>query len=172
MQEPKVPRKDDRSENHLKWLVENRSANQQATLELFVALTQNESVISSNIVYAEVSQELAGIAFSLWRAVFLNDLTEEIEEQMVDVKAFLGSLISNNAIGYPQDRSAREWTFSYYLSDARFRLQNLASRPPPIIDPSDVEEAARSAKEDCEIAQRVFEKAVREFARLTSPPGA
>ncbi len=107
-----MPRKDDRSENHLKWLVENRSANQQATLGLFVALTQNESVISSNIVYAEVSQELAGIAFSLWRAVFLNDLTEEIEEQMVDVKAFLGSLISNNAIGYPQDRSAREWTFS------------------------------------------------------------
>jgi hypothetical protein len=99
------------------------------TLELFVALTENESVISSNVVYAQLSQELAGIAFSLWRAVFLSDLTGEAEEQLVDVTAFLGALISNNSIGYPQDRIAREWTFTYYLSDARFQLQSLASRP-------------------------------------------
>jgi len=165
-----LARKDDRSENHLQWLVENRSANQRATLELFVTLTQNESAISSNIVFAQVSQELAGIAFSLWRAVFLSDLTEDVEDQMVDVRSFLGSLISNNAIGYPQDRSAREWTFTYYLSDARFRLQNLARRPPPIIESSDLDQEAGSAKQDWEIAQRTLEKAIREFARLTGPP--
>ena len=166
-----MPRKDDRSESHLRWLVDNRSANQRATLELFVTLTQNESVISSNIVYAQLSKELAGIAFSLWRAVFLSDLTGETEEQMVDVTAFLGALISNNSIGYPQDRSAREWTFDYYLSDARFRLQFLASRPPAIINPSDVEQEAGSAKEDWEIAQRALEKAIRGFAGPISPTG-
>jgi hypothetical protein len=165
----KVPRKDDRSESHLKWLVENRSANQRATLELFMTLTQNESVIGSNVVYAQLSLELAGIAFSLWRAVFLSDLTGETEEQIVDVTAFLGTLISNNSIGYPQDRSAREWTFTYYLSDARFRLQSLASRPPAIIDLSDVEQEAGSAKEDWEIAQRALEKAIHGFAALISP---
>lgn len=164
-----MPRKDDRSESHLKWLVDNRSANQRATLDLFVTLTQNESVINSNLVYAQLSQELAGVAFSLWRAVFLSDLTGEIQEQMVDVSAFLGTLISNNSIGYPQDRSAREWTFTYYLSDARFRLQSLASRPPAIIDVSDIEQEAGSAKEDWEIAQRALEKAIHEFAKLTSP---
>jgi hypothetical protein len=153
----------------LKWLVDNRSANQRATLDLFVTLTQNESVINSNLVYAQLSQELAGVAFSLWRAVFLSDLTGEIQEQMVDVSAFLGTLISNNSIGYPQDRSAREWTFTYYLSDARFRLQSLASRPPAIIDVSDIEQEAGSAKEDWEIAQRALEKAIHEFAKLTSP---
>lgn len=166
-----MPRKDDRSESHLKWLVENRSANQRATLELFAALTQNESIISSNAVYAQVSLELSGIAFSLWRAVFLSDLTEETEEQMVDVKAFLGALISNNSIGYPQDRSAKEWTFTYYLTDARFRLQSLASRPPPIIDLTDVEQEAGSAKEDWEIAQRALEKAILGFAALTGSTG-
>ncbi|HEY1934168.1 MAG TPA: hypothetical protein VGG99_19345 [Acetobacteraceae bacterium] len=153
----------------MKWLVDNRSANQRATLDLFVTLTQNESVINSNLVYAQLSQELAGVAFSLWRAVFLSDLTGEIQEQMVDVSAFLGTLISNNSIGYPQDRSAREWTFTYYLSDARFRLQSLASRPPAIIDVSDIEQEAGSAKEDWEIAQRALEKAIHEFAKLTSP---
>jgi hypothetical protein len=137
-----------------------------------MTLTQNESVISSNVVFAQISQELAGIAFSLWRAVFLSDLTGETEEQLVDVRAFLGALISNNSIGYPQDRSAREWTFAYYFSDARFRLQSLASRPPPIIDPSDVEQEAASAKEDWEIAQRALEKAIHAFSGLTRQTGA
>ena len=168
----KAPRSDDRSESHLKWLVENRSANQRATLELLTTLTRNEKAIGSNVVYAQLSQELAGIAFSLWRAVFLSDLTEETDAQMVDVKAFLGTLISNNSIGYPQDRNAREWTFTYYLGDARFRLQSLASRPPTIIDVADVEQKAESAKDDWEIAQRALEKAIRGFAGLTGPATA
>jgi hypothetical protein len=167
-----MPRKDDRSESHLKWLVENRSANQRATLELFMTLIQNESVIGSNVIYAQLSLELAGIAFSLWRAVFLSDRTGETEEQIVDVTAFLGTLISNNSIGYPQDRGAREWTFAYYLSDARFRLQSLATRPPTIIDLSDVEQEAKSPKEDWEIAQRALEKAINGFAALISSTSA
>jgi len=88
---------------------------------------------------------------------------------MVDVTTFLGALISNNTIGYPQDRSAREWTFNYYLSDARFRLQSLASRPPVIISLSDLDLPAISAKNDWEIAQSALEIAIDEFARLTKP---
>jgi hypothetical protein len=90
---------------------------------------------------------------------------------MIDVTAFLGALISNNSIGYPQDRNAREWTFTYYLSDARFRLQSLATRPSAIIDLSDVEKEARSAKEDWEIAQRALEKAIHGFSKLISATG-
>jgi hypothetical protein len=163
-----VPRKDDRSEDHLTWLVENRSANQRATLALFVALTQNEIVINSNIIYANLSQELAGIAFSLWRAVFLSDLTGDVDDQLLDVKSFLGNLISNNSIGYSQDRGAREWTFQYYLKDARLRLQILANQPPDIVDLSDVYQPAGSAKEDWEIAQRALETAIRRFSAITS----
>jgi hypothetical protein len=161
-----VVRKDDRSEDHLKWLVEKRSANQQATLDLFVILTENDNVISKNIPYANVSQELAGIAFSLWRAVFLSDLTGEIDDQLLDVTSFLGNLISNNSIGYPQDRGAREWTFQYYLKDARLRLQTLAGQPPDIVELSEVYEPAGTAKEDWEIAQRALETAIRRFGKL------
>lgn len=159
-------RKDDRSEDHLKWLVEKRSANQQVTLELFVILTENDNIISKNVLYANVSQELGGIAFSLWRAVFLSDLTGELDDQLLDVTSFLGNLISNNSIGYSQDRGAREWTFQYYLKDARLRLQTLAGQPPDIVESSEVYEPAGTAKEDWEIAQRVLEKAIHRLGEL------
>jgi hypothetical protein len=161
-----VVRKDDRSEGHLKWLVEKRSANQKATLELFVILTENDNVISKNVLSANVSQELAGIAFSLWRAVFLSDLTGELDDQLLDVASFLGNLISNNSIGYSQDRGAREWTFQYYLTDARLRLQALAGQPPDIFEPSEMYEPAGTAKEDWEISQNVLETAIRRFGEL------
>ena len=163
-----VARKDDRSEDHLTWLVEMRSANQIATLELFVILTENDNIISTNILYANVSQELAGIAFSLWRAVFLSDLTGDLDDQLLDVTSFLGNLISNNSIGYSQDRGAREWTFQYYLKDARLRLQTLAGQPPDIIKLSEVYEPAGTAKEDWEIAQRALETAIRRLRELVT----
>ena len=163
-----MSRKDDRSRDHLSWLVRNRSTNEQTTLKLYDLLDHNMTQIESNIEYAAASQALAGIAFSLWRAVFLSDLTGETQDQIVDVKAFLGNLISNNSIGHAQDRAAREWTFSYYLGDARFRLQELASRPPHLVDLTDIDQQADSDKQDWEIAQRALEKAIDRFSDLTS----
>lgn len=43
-----------------------------------------------------------------------------------DARAFLGKMLTDNAINYPQDRSAREWTFNYYMNNARGGLLDLA----------------------------------------------
>ncbi len=163
-----MPRTDDHSETHLQWLVQNRSRNQQVTLDIYLAMTRNGDVIMGNAVYTQLAQELAGVAFSLWRAVFLSDFTKEMESELRDVKAFLGALISHNSIGYPQDRSAREWTFQYYLDNARQRLRGIANRHPEILDLAEVETAADSAKDDWSIAHQALEKAVRGFDKATA----
>jgi hypothetical protein len=157
---------DDQSEEHLKWLVENRSRNQRATLELYLLINQNSDAINNNVTYAALAQELTGIAFSLWRGVFLSDLTAEVEKQLSDATIFLATLISHNAIAYPQDRTAREWTFQYYLSNARFRLTELASKPPNLIEFTDIDTPAGSAKDDWLIAQAALEKSTTRFGDI------
>ena len=74
-----MARLDDRSEEHLQWLVENRPLNQKVTLDLHVAVSRNSDSINRNLVVVQLAQEPAGVAFSLWRAVFLSDLTEETQ---------------------------------------------------------------------------------------------
>ena len=39
-----------------------------------------------------------------------------------DAKDFLGLLLRDNAINYPQDRQTRAWTGGYYLNNANLRL--------------------------------------------------
>ena len=116
----------DASEAHLRWLAQSRCDNQNVTLDLYLGDKKYAAYIERNVIYAQLAQELAAIAFSLWRAVFLSDLTEEVEKQIIDVQTFLGTLISHNAIAYQQDRISREWSFQYYLSNARERLLNIA----------------------------------------------
>lgn len=160
-------RADDVSEEHLRWLVESRSQNQQDTLELYLVIKRKATALEGNIEYAILAQELAAIAFSLWRAVFLSDLTEAVENQMIDVTTFLGKVISHNAITYQQDRSAREWTFQYYLNNARNRLLTLAQQSSlQVLDVNDIDVEASTAKEDWTIAQRALSKAIRQFSQI------
>ncbi len=158
---------DDLSDEHLSWLVDNRSRNQRVTLDLLNIIRRNKVSIESSIEYSGFAQELAGVAFSLWRAVFLSDLTEDVEAQMIDVERFLGNLISHNTIAYTQDRNAREWTFQYYLNNARQRLLEIARTRSDLIDLADVDREAGSAKEDWEIAQSALENGVVKFDKLT-----
>ncbi len=68
-------------------------------------------------------QLLLGAGFSLWRSVFLVERDLQLDEINITAKKFLGVLIKDNAIGYPQDRDARKWTAGYYVNNAYFRLQ-------------------------------------------------
>jgi hypothetical protein len=87
---------------------------------------------------------------------------------MIDVEIFLGTLISDNTIAYRQDIISREWTFQYYLENARSRLLGIARRGTfDILDLKDIEIEARSAKEDWMIAHDALSKAVTRFARIT-----
>lgn len=68
------------------------------------------------------------ILHSLWRAAFLADKTGKRHAVFEDARAFLGKMLTDNAITYPQDRSAREWTFNYYMSNAKEGLLHLSRR--------------------------------------------
>jgi hypothetical protein len=159
---------DDPTEEHLQWLVDSRCKNQKVTLELYLAIKNNAVSINKDIRLAELAQELAAVAFSLWRAVFLSNLSEEVERQMIHVESFLSTLISHNAIAFPQDLLSREWTFPYYLKNARNRLLEIARQAPvEILNVEDVEIAARSAKEDWTITHDALSKAVARFTDIT-----
>lgn len=68
------------------------------------------------------------MCFSLWRAAFLADKTGKRHAVVEHAKTFLGKMIIDNAITYPQDRNAREWTFNYYTDNAKGGLLTLAKR--------------------------------------------
>lgn len=91
---------DDLREEHLRWLVQSRSRNQQLTLDLYLAIKSNSASLEPNVQYSQFAQELAAIVFSLWRAVFLSDLTENVEKRMIDATSFLGTLVSHKTIAY------------------------------------------------------------------------
>ncbi len=159
---------DDLTEEHWRWLVDSRCKNQKVTLELYLAVKNNPISINRDVRLTYVAQELAAVAFSLWRAVFLSDLTEEVEKQMSDVEVFLRTLISTNAIAFQQDRRSREWTFPYYLKNARNRLLDIARQGPlDMLNVDDIEIEARSAKEDWTITHEALSKAVARFAEIT-----
>lgn len=42
-----------------------------------------------------------------------------------DAEAFMHNLIANNTVGYAQDKANRAWTFTYYVDNARHRLEAL-----------------------------------------------
>ena len=155
-------------EEHLRWLVDSRSKNQKVTLDLYLTMKNNSTKINRDLQLAELAQELAAVAFSLWRAVFLSDLSEEVESQMIDVEVFLQTLISQNAIAFQQDLRSREWTFPYYLNNARNRLMDIARQTSfEILTLEDIDIEARSAKEDWTIAHEAFSKAVARFGEIT-----
>jgi hypothetical protein len=120
-----MTKEDDRSPQHLTWLVRNRSANQKISLRLYKLLQAHPEKLklTKNSVTA---QNLIAATFSLWRAVFLSDKTGARGASLQDASAFLGKLIISNMINFSEDRAAREWTFNYYISDARYRLKKIA----------------------------------------------
>jgi hypothetical protein len=158
---------DDLTEEHWRWLVDSRCKNQKVTLELYLAIKNNSISINRDVRLAYIAQELAAVAFSLWRAVFLSDVSEEVEEQMSDVETFLKTLISTNAIAFQQDRVSREWTFPYYLKNAQNRLLDIARQGPfEMLNLNDIDIQAQSAKEDWTISHDALSKAVTRFAEM------
>lgn len=112
----------------LEWAVSSRRKNQQCALELYMLLGQYEDKEGWSKDNSFVARSLVGIAFSLWRAAFLGD--KEVGTNMASrkkAKAFLGKLIQDNAINFPQDREHKEWTYDYYIENAFLRLRHLYS---------------------------------------------
>ena len=103
----------------MEWVVKHRSKVQELLFEIY-----KRSIRSGNgKKEAAILQLLVGIAYSLWRAVFLADTLREPKDVSKNAKAFLRLLIKDNAIAYSQESNNRQWTVGYYLNNAYFRLQ-------------------------------------------------
>lgn len=159
-----MPERDaDVSPKHFTWLVEGRSANQQSTLLLYSIIHRSEHTLNGNVELQEAAQELTGVAFSLWRAVFLSDTSGEYEDQLADVKKFLVSLISDNTVLYVTDKNARNWSFRYYLDNAVHRLRKLSSGRLSLVNSADLAKAADTEKDEWLDAQSILDKAIDRF---------
>jgi hypothetical protein len=112
----------------LNWLVPRRSEISALALRLY-RLTDNFTPRASNDPQSAVLQLLIGIAFALWRAVFLVAYVRRSRRALHKAaKEFLMLVIRDNAIAFPQDRGAAPWTGGYYLNDAIHRLIALEQR--------------------------------------------
>ncbi len=160
-----IAKVDDRSEGHLTWLVQSRSQNQSSSLDLYLLLGSNP-IINASIDLQQIAQSLTSIAFSLWRAVFLSDLKSAADDQMADLNAFLGNLISNNTIAYQQDKNAREFTYRYYLTDAQLRLSELVTKTPAILSSREFTVANADVKSEWTAAQSALDTAIGHFGEL------
>lgn len=149
---------------HLSWIVEGRSANQRTTMELYDLVYSNDETLSKfNPELHAAAQELVGVAFSLWRAVFLSDTTAEFRDQRADMSKFLVSLISDNAVMYLTDKNSRNWSFRYYLDNATSRLEKLSLGRLKLVEPIEVTVSVESDKDEWKAAQATFERAVKRF---------
>lgn len=110
----------------LDWLVRRRSEVQILLLRLHrLAKAHNPSAEDARSV---VLQLMLGVAFSLWRAVFLVRDNRDRTNVHEAAEAFLGFLVQDNLINYSQDKATAAWSGGYYLNNALFRLCELKSR--------------------------------------------
>lgn len=127
-----MTQKDEPSAEHLRWLIDSRAANQRVSLKLFDLFKKYPNDFD-HMGLQFSAQALVAISFSLWRAAFLADRSGKRDAVAEDSEWFLGKMLVDNAITYTQDRAAREWTFNYYVSNARYRLQELGGMWPEIL---------------------------------------
>jgi hypothetical protein len=112
----------------LRWLVERRSQIQNLLLSLLeFADTRQEALTKEQAPGADAAQQdlfalYVGAAFSLWRAVFLNNKERKRSEIQEDAKGLLVYLVKDNTVGFTQDKSTKMWMGGYYLNNAWFRL--------------------------------------------------
>jgi hypothetical protein len=132
-------------------------------LELYTIISEGERKLNHNVELHQAAQELTGVAFSLWRAVFLSDTTGEYKDQLADLRKFLVSLIADNTVLYVTDKNARNWSFRYYLDNALLRLRRIASNKMALVDESDFLDEADTEKDEWLHAQGILDRAIVRF---------
>jgi hypothetical protein len=163
-----MSKKDDLSADHISWLVNSRSRNQQASLQLYLVIKDNEKAASSEWSNSNIAQALIAVCFSLWRAVFLADVNVEMQATVTDAQEFLGNLVLHNVVAYPQDRNNRDWTFIYYVNNARYRLELIASAHPEVLPKAFIsgDEDRLNAKDLWTFHQNALDVAIKNFEIL------
>lgn len=109
---------------HLHWLVRARGENNRVALILLELFEKYPEKIREE-PYALVALQLVGVVFSLWRAAFLSNTVGNVEDKVGDAERFLRKILTDNAIGFAQDVQWREWSASYYMTNARLQLERI-----------------------------------------------
>lgn len=111
----------------LNWIVPMRSKIQKIMLEIH---NFNGSLKSQERAKLwPVLGYLIGIAFSLWRAVFLSLPERKLSEVYEHAEDILHTLLETNAVGFPQDKATQQWMADYYNNNAILRLFDLYADP-------------------------------------------
>lgn len=169
VRKPKAAKPEIIEHEHLQWLVNSRTANQHSALRLLVLLDTHSETIKKNKDYSTKAQLLVAVCFSLWRAAFLADKTGKREAVFQDARAFLGKMLMDNAITYPQDRASREWTFNYYMNSAKDCLLILARDWPAVENDFSVHKkvvkGTTAPRRRWDRHQKAFETAVKSFQK-------
>lgn len=124
------------SKSDLNWLVHMRGKIQELTLEIYnfeVALDDEERERLWPVL-----GYLIGIAFSLWRAVFLSLPERKPSEVYKHGRDILSILLETNAVGFPQDKATLQWMAGYYNNNAILRLSDLYADPAAVAVIKDV----------------------------------
>jgi len=106
--------------NHLNWAVEQRAEIQRTLLALYGYVRYNEP---RQIPTTLLTDHCIAAAFSLWRAVFLADKVRTVFSAHEAQTNFLETVVTTNAINFPDDRRNSAWSVSFYLENAKHRLQ-------------------------------------------------
>ena len=109
----------------LKNLTDWRNEAQTIQYDLLKLIAENDSSIRQNDNHNAIAQLLVGASFSFRRAVFFTDNPLELDDALNDAKGFLEKVVSDNAIGYSDEKKFKRWTAGFYVSHIQYRLYHL-----------------------------------------------
>jgi hypothetical protein len=127
---PKQPLQSTKSHQRLALVVKDRSDLQHLALDLLTLLDRDRPIRAAKKGARNPYDLLVGVTFSLWRAVFLVEATNDWEAALANAETFLEKMIRDNAIGYADDWNNRKWSFGFYVDNARYRLNEFAELVP------------------------------------------
>jgi len=107
-------------EEHFTWLVPNRNKAQELLHRVYRVIPDKGEWGD----HAVLLHLLTGVAFSLWRAVFLAERDRDATEVARKAKMMLKRVIETNAISFNDDLLNKSWTAGYYLNNALWRLES------------------------------------------------
>ena len=107
---------------HAEWLAQHRGNNQVISAKLYRLLKTYRDHVDD---FGYETELLVAVAFSLWRSAFLSDKSGYRSETTKKAVSFLAELLQNNAIVFSSERSANDWAFNYFATNAKWRLEAL-----------------------------------------------
>lgn len=108
---------------HFKWAIDRRGKVQQTILALYEFLESYQPEATKWQEEAFID-DLIAAAFSLWRAVFLLE-KPRLGQSVRDAQLrFLHSILASNTITFNDDRTNSAWSATFYLQNAKHRLNN------------------------------------------------